>query len=44
MMLQMNRHKQKHKSQRTQGQLHQQTIPVVKALQVCQLMLTPLFV
>ena len=40
----MNRPKQEHKSQRTQGQHHQLTIPVIKVPQVCQQMLTQSFV
>ena len=40
----MNRPKQEHKSQRTQGQHHQLTIPVIKAPHLHQPMLTPSFV
>ena len=40
----MNHPKQEHKSQRRQGQYHQLTIPVIKAPQVHQPMLTPSFV
>ena len=34
----MNRHKQEHKSPKIQGPHHRQTIQVIKALQVHQLM------
>ena len=40
----MNCPKQEHKSQRTQGQHHQLTIPVIKVPQVRQPMLTLSFV
>ena len=40
----MNHPKQEQKSQRTQGQHHQLTIPVIKVPQVHQQMLTPSFV
>ena len=43
-MLLMNRPKQEHKSQRTQGQHRQLTIPVIEVPQVHQQLLTPSFV